>query len=140
MASLIMRDIDCLGYFVIDWKQRRFAMAGNGLKVEKSAVKTKESLFCSKCGVGIGKDDQVAVSEDGSIYCYKNCCAYGIPEEQVIILRNIYVCEIFCSNCGSLVSKKRREMDINSRVFCSDDCKSDFYCGVCVCSRCGIEI
>ncbi len=95
--------------------------------------------FCSKCGVVIGRNDQIIVSENGDIYCYKNNCAYGAPED--VERKKVYINEMFCSKCGKLVSGEERKPDIiNDRVFCSDNCRSGFYSNIRACKCCGIEI
>ncbi|MFZ2969615.1 MAG: hypothetical protein WA063_00555 [Minisyncoccia bacterium] len=100
----------------------------------------KEPAFCSSCGFIVGRNDQVVVSKDSKMYCYKNNCSYGIPEGVEVEIKEAYINEAFCAMCGKLVPAERRKPDINSRVFCSEDHKADYYGKVCVCSKCGVEI
>jgi len=38
--------------------------------------------FCDKCGLVLDGRFKVKVTADGCYYCFKNKCAYGIPEEK----------------------------------------------------------
>lgn len=55
----------------------------------------------------------------------KTIAPMALPEEVEIEIEDAYVNEAFCGKCGKLVSKERRKPDIDSRVFCSENCKSD---------------
>ena len=86
----------------------------------------------------ISRHEEVVVIAGGRCYCFKNNCAYSIPEEEVVFTGCLT--NIFCHKCGKVVPEDRRELDQNDRVFCSDSCSAGFYKDVRICCSCGREI
>jgi len=93
---------------------------------------------CAGCGYIVynNKYEIVKVIKSGKFYC-SNC---KIPEGEELIFEGL-LRNIFCSECGEIVPENQRKTpDINNRVFCSDEHKTEFYKRVGVCKCCGVEI
>lgn len=91
--------------------------------------------FCSRCGFFISCHDTIKVTSSGKIYCYKNNCAYGVPEKETVIVKGSPEL-IFCRKCGGIIPVERRALDKDGKYFCSSECEL----GTCVCCKCGCKI
>jgi hypothetical protein len=93
---------------------------------------------CSSCGSAIYRFHTIKITTDGKIYCSK--CESEIPKNKDVIFEG-FLRGIFCSECDKIVLEdKRKNPDVNDRVFCSDEHRDKFYQKVETCECCGIEI